>query len=205
MLCTDRSSRTAFWGERAFQLQRPFPNPFFQKRRALDIGLEHRIEKRSLGAGHFLGDAADPGLARHRDRAGAAGRGVDQHQLGGRGADIDAAETQLHELEERRARFASGDDTLFRRAIDTLSSAFQREDLLTLYDYARATATAEDRKARNSRPWWISRGMLAMASMLRIGNSLKTSMRRIFRSNFPRWVVGPPFICICGPFCTTYF
>lgn len=59
-------------------------------------------------------------------------------------AEIEEAEAQLHELEEQRARFASGEDTLFRRAIDTLSGAFEREDLLTLYDYARATATAED-------------------------------------------------------------
>ena len=59
-------------------------------------------------------------------------------------ADIEEAEAELHQLEERRARFASGEDTLFRRAIDTLSGAFEREDLLTLYDYARATPTAED-------------------------------------------------------------
>jgi chromosome segregation ATPase len=83
--------------------------------------------------------AAEDGLPAFRDALAST-----QAELDRVDADIDAAETQLHELEERRARFASGDDTLFRRAIDTLSSAFQREDLLTLYDYARATATAED-------------------------------------------------------------
>lgn len=58
--------------------------------------------------------------------------------------DIEEAEKSLHELEEQRARFSSGEDTHFRRAIETLTGAFEREDLLTLYEYARATATAED-------------------------------------------------------------
>ena len=84
--------------------------------------------------------AADAdGLPALRDALARAQADLDQVD-----AEIEEAERQLHELEEQRARFASGEDTQFRRAIDTLSGAFEREDLLTLYDYARATATAED-------------------------------------------------------------
>jgi chromosome segregation ATPase len=57
---------------------------------------------------------------------------------------IDSQEQRLEELEQDRARFASGDDPQFRECLETLSSTFQREKLLTLYEYARATATAED-------------------------------------------------------------
>lgn len=59
-------------------------------------------------------------------------------------AEIEKSENQLHDLEKKRTIFASGEDTQFRQAIETLSSAFERENLLTLYDYARATQTAED-------------------------------------------------------------
>ena len=59
-------------------------------------------------------------------------------------AEIAQAERQLHELEQKRTGFASGEDEHFKRAIDTLSSAFERENLFTLYEYARATATTED-------------------------------------------------------------
>lgn len=59
-------------------------------------------------------------------------------------AEIARVEDELQELEKQRTRFASGEDGHFRQAIDTLSSAFERENLLTLYDYARATSTAED-------------------------------------------------------------
>ena len=67
-----------------------------------------------------------------------------QAELDGVDAEIEETEAGLHELEERRSRFSSGEDTHFRRAIETLTGAFEREDLLTLYEYARATATAED-------------------------------------------------------------
>jgi chromosome segregation ATPase len=83
--------------------------------------------------------ADEDGLPALRDALAQAQSELDQVD-----AEIEEAERQLHELEEQRARFASGEDTQFRRAIDTLSGAFEREDLLTLYDYARATATAED-------------------------------------------------------------
>ena len=83
--------------------------------------------------------ADEDGLPALRDSLAKAQAALDQVD-----ADIDAAEKQLHELENQRASFSSGEDTLFRRALDTLSGAFEHEDLLTLYEYARATATAED-------------------------------------------------------------
>jgi len=57
---------------------------------------------------------------------------------------IEETEGQLHDLEQQSSRFASGEDEDFQRAIDTIGDAFERENLLTLYDYARATATTED-------------------------------------------------------------
>ncbi|MDH3991930.1 MAG: hypothetical protein OEV47_03435, partial [Gammaproteobacteria bacterium] len=57
---------------------------------------------------------------------------------------IEETESQLHEMEKQSSRFASGEDEDFQRAIDTIGSAFERENLLSLYDYARATATTED-------------------------------------------------------------
>lgn len=67
-----------------------------------------------------------------------------QARLDDTDAEVAQAERKLHELEQKRTAFASGEDEHFRQAVDTLSSAFERERLLTLYEYARATATAED-------------------------------------------------------------
>ncbi|MDJ0958164.1 MAG: hypothetical protein QNI91_14950 [Arenicellales bacterium] len=67
-----------------------------------------------------------------------------QSNLDAMDAEIEKTENQLHDLEKNRTSFASGEDTQFKQAIDMLSSAFERENLFTLYDYARATATAED-------------------------------------------------------------
>lgn len=58
--------------------------------------------------------------------------------------EIEAAENQLHELERDRSRFANGEDEHFQQAVKTISDAFERENLLTLYEYARATASPED-------------------------------------------------------------
>ncbi len=82
--------------------------------------------------------AADgvPALKQAVDAAGAALEGID--------AEIEAAEKALHELERQRNRFASGEDEDFQRAIETISGAFEREKLFSLYEYARATATPED-------------------------------------------------------------
>ncbi len=71
---------------------------------------------------------------------------VDEAQAGLDAVDgeIEGAENQLRELEGRRQRFANGEDDDFLQAVKTISDAFERENLLTLYDYARATATPED-------------------------------------------------------------
>ena len=58
--------------------------------------------------------------------------------------EIEQAESRMHELEHQRSRFASGEDADFQQAVKTISDAFERESLLTLYDYARSTATPED-------------------------------------------------------------
>jgi len=57
---------------------------------------------------------------------------------------IEGVEDCLRSLESDRTRYASGNDEQFKSAIETLSSAFEREKVLTLYEYARATTTAED-------------------------------------------------------------
>lgn len=57
---------------------------------------------------------------------------------------IDESEATLVELERKRAEFARGEDDRFRQAVDALTGAFERESLITLYEYARSTATAED-------------------------------------------------------------
>ena len=57
---------------------------------------------------------------------------------------IEGVEDRLRDLETQRTRFASGNDEHIENAIETLSSAFEHEKLNTLYEYARATATAED-------------------------------------------------------------
>ena len=67
-----------------------------------------------------------------------------QSNLDSLDAEIENAENQLHDLEKNRTGFASGEDAQFKQAIEMLSSAFERENLFTLYDYARATTTAED-------------------------------------------------------------
>ena len=67
-----------------------------------------------------------------------------QENLDGLDAEIEKTENQLHDLESKRTNFASGEDAQFKQAIDTLIGAFERENLFTLYDYARATTTAED-------------------------------------------------------------
>lgn len=67
-----------------------------------------------------------------------------QSELDQADGDIESVENRIQEAERMRTRYASGDDEYMQKAVDTLSSAFQREKLPTLFDYARATATAED-------------------------------------------------------------
>jgi hypothetical protein len=57
---------------------------------------------------------------------------------------IEALEDQMHAYSAEKSRFTQGEDPDFRRAVDLLTSELEEERLLTLYDYARATATAED-------------------------------------------------------------
>lgn len=58
--------------------------------------------------------------------------------------EIEEAEKAMHELERQRSRFVSGEDEDFQRAISTISGTFEKEKLVSLYEYARATATPED-------------------------------------------------------------
>lgn len=67
-----------------------------------------------------------------------------QAVLDGLDQQIGALEEQVHAHTTEKSSFARGEDTDFRRAVDLLTDALQGERLLTLYDYARATATAED-------------------------------------------------------------
>ncbi len=62
-----------------------------------------------------------------------------------------AIDRNIHDREEEirgflkeRATYAAGEDAFFRRCIEALAGAFQREKLSVLHGYARATATAAD-------------------------------------------------------------
>jgi chromosome segregation ATPase len=77
-----------------------------------------------------------PTLKEAVDRAQATLDGIDE--------EIEATEDKLKALEQARGRFADGEDEDFQQAVKTISSAFERESLLSLYEYARATATPED-------------------------------------------------------------
>lgn len=64
---------------------------------------------------------------------------------------LDEVDEEIQHLEERhlalaqqKAGYSSGDDARFRQAVDTLAESLQREDVDTLYRYARLTVTAED-------------------------------------------------------------
>ena len=59
---------------------------------------------------------------------------------------IEMVEKELHTLSAEKSRFARGEDQDFRSALEILTGSLERERLLTLYDYARATASAEDDK-----------------------------------------------------------
>jgi chromosome segregation ATPase len=58
--------------------------------------------------------------------------------------EIQEIETLIQGLLEARASFAEGRDRYFRSCIETLSAAFQRENILALHKYALTTSTAED-------------------------------------------------------------
>lgn len=59
-------------------------------------------------------------------------------------SEIESVEHRLRDLEGRRTRYTAGEDDQMQQAVEVLSNAFEREKLQTLYEYARATPTAED-------------------------------------------------------------
>lgn len=83
--------------------------------------------------------AAEDGVPALRENVEKAQSELDRVDL-----EIESAENDLRGMEQERTRYASGDDERMSQAVETLSSAFEREKLDTLYRYARATATAED-------------------------------------------------------------
>lgn len=58
--------------------------------------------------------------------------------------EINRLEMRLMALMQQKASYSSGSDTHFRQAVDTLAASLKREDMDTLYRYARLTTTAED-------------------------------------------------------------
>jgi hypothetical protein len=59
-------------------------------------------------------------------------------------ADITQHEEQIMDLMQQKTNYATGDDTRFKEAVDTLAASLKRENMDTLYRYARLTTTAED-------------------------------------------------------------
>lgn len=58
--------------------------------------------------------------------------------------EIRRLEERFLELAQQKGSYSSGDDARFKQAVETLAESLQREDVDTLYRYARLTATAED-------------------------------------------------------------
>ncbi len=57
---------------------------------------------------------------------------------------ISQHEEKIMQLMQQKANYATGDDARFKEAIDTLAASLKRENMDTLYRYARLTTTAED-------------------------------------------------------------
>ncbi len=57
---------------------------------------------------------------------------------------INQHEEKIMQLMQQKANYATGDDARFIEAIDTLAASLKRENMDTLYRYARLTTTAED-------------------------------------------------------------
>ncbi len=53
-------------------------------------------------------------------------------------------EEEFMQLMQQKANYATGDDPRFKEAVDTLAASLKRENMDTLYRYARLTTTAED-------------------------------------------------------------
>lgn len=58
--------------------------------------------------------------------------------------EIKQLEERLMQLMQQKAGYASGEDSRFKSAVDTLAASLQQENMDTLYRYARLTATVED-------------------------------------------------------------
>lgn len=58
--------------------------------------------------------------------------------------EIQQLEQQGMALMQQKAGYAAGDDEHFREAVETLAASLEKENMDTLYRYARLTATAED-------------------------------------------------------------
>jgi len=61
-------------------------------------------------------------------------------------------EEKIIQLMQQQADYATGDDVRFKEAVDTLADSLKRENMDTLYSYARLTATAEDDLLVNELP-----------------------------------------------------
>lgn len=66
-------------------------------------------------------------------------------------AHLDEIDNEIKQLEDKimsvlqqKANYASGDDVQFRQALDTIADSLKRENVDTLYRYARLTTTTED-------------------------------------------------------------
>lgn len=66
--------------------------------------------------------------------------------------NITRHEEQIMELMQQKANYATGDDPRFKEAVDTLAASLKRENMDTLYRYARLTTTAEDDLLINQLP-----------------------------------------------------
>lgn len=81
-------------------------------------------------------------------------------------------EEKIIQLMQQQADYAAGDDARFKEAVDTLADSLKRENMDTLYRYARLTATAEDDLLVNELP----------ASEQRLGQ-IKQSLHEYKRSH----------------------
>ncbi len=111
--------------------------------------------------------AAEDGIPALRQALADAGQKLDE---------IDEAikqhEEKIIQLMQQQADYATGDDARFKEAVDTLADSLKRENMDTLYSYARLTATAEDDLLVNELP----------ASEQRLGQ-LKQSLHEYKRSH----------------------
>lgn len=83
--------------------------------------------------------AEKAGIPAKRHAVDAAERRIDEID-----EQMQEVEARIRDLMHERAGFATGEDDYFRRCIETLASAFRRENLSALHHYVRNTSTAKD-------------------------------------------------------------